>query len=179
MKRRPLPTRPKLAPALTHSLLSKKGEYLTAYGLKPAVRNSSIADAVGGERYRGEEGVPGVLVSGVLWRVHPLCAERTAQGKEGEIGYQRQGGIIAVHPHLLLHIHTLALALALLRDAPAAASNSLPDSRIAELPKSMPRRPCPLPTHSLGSRSLFDASIKTHRVLFVHLSGPDLEDAAA
>jgi hypothetical protein len=107
------------------------------------------------------------------------CVERTARGNEGEIGYQRQGGIIAVHPHLLLHIHTLALALALLRDAPAAASNSLPDSRIAELPKSMPRRPCPLPNHSLGSRSLFDASIKTHRVLFVHLSEPDLEDAAA
>jgi hypothetical protein len=45
---------------------------------------------------------------------------------------------------------------------------------------SMCQGPCLLlPVHSLGSRSFFDASIKTHRVLFVHLSGPDLEDAAA
>lgn len=84
-------------------------------------------------------------------------------------------------PTFLLHIHTLSLLpCPLLRDAPAAASNSQPDSRIAELPNSMCQGPCLLlPVHSLGSRFFFDASIKTHRVLFVHLSEPDLEDAAA
>jgi len=44
MKSLPLPTRPKLAPALTARRESKKGEYLTLYGLKPAVRNSSIVE---------------------------------------------------------------------------------------------------------------------------------------
>jgi hypothetical protein len=108
--------------------------------------------------------------------VHPLCVEQPAREKEGGIGYQEhgvQGGtrIIVVTPTLLLHIHMLTLSPSpLLCDAPAAARNSHPDSRIAELPNTMCQGPrLPLPVRSLGSRSFFDASIKTHRVLFVHL----------
>lgn len=75
--------------------------------------------------------------------------------------------------------HSFTLALALLRDAPATASNSQPDSRIAELPNNCTRdRAFFQPALSVLGLS-FETSFKTHRVLFVHFSEPDHEDAAA
>jgi hypothetical protein len=100
------------------------------------------------------------LYQGCYGECIPCVQSGRLEGRRVRLGIKDKVVLLLSTPPSAPHSHTRSCPGALLRDAPAAASNSLPDSRIAELPNSMLRGPCPLPTHSLGSRSLFDASIK-------------------
>ena len=75
----------------------------------------------------------------MLLRAHLLCyaQSRTAREKEGGIGCQRQGGIIACpHPTFLLHIHSRSLLPCCVTHLPLQAILS----PTAETPSS--RTPC-------------------------------------